>query len=140
MMTETQRWKEIDSMLQRAFDLTPPERETLLAGVRDEELRREIEALLAADERANGFLAEPVLRQKVAGESPSVGQRIGAYQIIGEIGRGGMGMVYLAAAPRWLRCQVSRRNAPQSATRQPPARRARNTSCHIDSRSGRNAG
>ncbi|MGH9935087.1 MAG: serine/threonine-protein kinase, partial [Blastocatellia bacterium] len=96
-MTETQRWKEIDSILQRAFDLTPPEPEALLAGVRDEELRREIEALLAADEPANGFLAEPVLRQKAAGASPAVGQRIGAYRIIGEIGRGGMGRVYLAA-------------------------------------------
>jgi non-specific serine/threonine protein kinase/serine/threonine-protein kinase len=95
---ETQRWKQIDHIMQQALDLAPQEREAFLveACAGDEELRREIDALLTMDEEASGFLSEPVLRRKADGGPQATGQRIGSYQIVRELGRGGMGAVYLA--------------------------------------------
>src|SRR5207253_190728 len=67
----------------------------------DPELRSQVESLLASDENAGGFLAMSavdalgVLESGDSGKHLS-GQRIGPYQIIREIGHGGMGTVYLA--------------------------------------------
>jgi eukaryotic-like serine/threonine-protein kinase len=69
--------------------------ETVCAG--DEALRAEVARLLARQKPAAQFLEESPLA--VAAESNDrsmVGTRIGLYKIISEIGRGGMGAVYLA--------------------------------------------
>ncbi len=74
----------------------------------DDELRREVESLLQADEQAGSFIAEPLLASlPTVPHDPAdltddpdlpalIGKRIGAYQIERELGRGGMGAVYLA--------------------------------------------
>jgi non-specific serine/threonine protein kinase/serine/threonine-protein kinase len=77
--------------------LEQPDRNSFLArGCPDAELRREVEALLTAHDRASSFLESPP--QVVADEEPKrwIGRRIGVYEIIGEIGSGGMGKVFLA--------------------------------------------
>ncbi|HKP71459.1 MAG TPA: protein kinase, partial [Pyrinomonadaceae bacterium] len=67
----------------------------------DEGLRAEVESLLAAIGRREGFLEENVFDaglEVLSGERAErlTGKRIGCYQVLGQLGRGGMGEVYLA--------------------------------------------
>ena len=66
----------------------------------DEELRREVLSLLAAHEEAGEFLEASPMDSSSEPEPPEpslAGVRVGAYELVREIGRGGMGTVYLAA-------------------------------------------
>jgi serine/threonine-protein kinase len=56
----------------------------------DDALRIEVLALLDAHERASGFLS----RRPVP--APETGRHIGPWRVVRELGRGGMGVVYLA--------------------------------------------
>src|SRR6185503_622785 len=67
----------------------------------DSELRRRVEALLRAYEKAGDFLTEPV--GKVPLEPPQElcvgagpGDRIGRYKLLQHIGEGGCGVVFMA--------------------------------------------
>lgn len=92
-----QHWKRIDDLLQQTLELPTARREAFLdehcAG--DDTLRGEVLSLLNADRRDGELLDQPLpLRQ--LHDAPAVGRRIGAYKLTREIGRGGMGAVYLA--------------------------------------------
>src|SRR5215207_9554420 len=104
-----ERWRQVEEIFQTALDLAPGERVPYLEEVcgADAELRRDVEAMLAQYEAAGDFLNEPLVEQSglqelaaLMGEAeradPLIGQRVGSYRIEREIGRGGMGVVYLA--------------------------------------------
>jgi serine/threonine-protein kinase len=95
------RWRVLSPHLDRGLELAGEARAAWLAALRAEDpaLAAEIEALLdkhSALER-EGFLAgaSPARPARGAPGAPSA-DRIGPYRILRELGRGGMGCVYLA--------------------------------------------
>src|SRR5450755_2635705 len=97
-----ERWARVKELFEAAVDLDPNQRTALLdkecGG--DEALRGEIESLLKSDEGSDGFIEQPAFeipRDIFTEEEPLAGRQFGAYQVIREIGRGGLGAVYLAA-------------------------------------------
>src|ERR1051326_9390680 len=82
-------WPEVESTLASALELPEAERLPFVErSCADEEVRAEVESLLAVYERAQGFLTTP--------EPPGAGRRFGPYKITGEICRGGMGVEFQA--------------------------------------------
>jgi WD40 repeat protein/serine/threonine protein kinase len=98
-----ERWQRVRNIFDAAKEMEPAERPAFVAEAcqGDEWVRTEAQALLVAFEEAGDFIEQPAAAE-LAGLSPdvirasAVGRRIGAYQIVREIGRGGMGVVYLA--------------------------------------------
>ena len=84
----------IEEIFEEALDVPARERADWLATrcANNASLRREVELLLAAHEQ-DGVLDQPL---SVPKRDPSAGRRIGPYRVIHELGRGGMGVVYLA--------------------------------------------
>jgi eukaryotic-like serine/threonine-protein kinase len=98
-----ERWKKVAAIFEQALELPTTGRAAFLKKNcnRDGELRREVESLLESHASAGSFIDEPglffsedELKDDVAAVAP--GHLIGAYRVIREIGRGGMGTVYLA--------------------------------------------
>src|SRR6476659_5824678 len=104
MPTASERWARVKQLFDATADLAPDERAVLLARECDGDnaLRLEVESLLESDRLTGEFIEEsiaeipPDLFPDHSDES-LVGRQFGAYQIIREIGRGGLGAVYLAA-------------------------------------------
>src|SRR5262245_6983722 len=103
---DAKRWMQIKEVYDRTLDLSGDERPGFLAEAcgGDDDLRHEVESLLAAHEDAGTFLQSPAVevaaREIVADEvsSPApqlIGRELANYRIISLLGRGGMGEVYL---------------------------------------------
>ena len=100
---QPERWRQIEEIVQSAIDCEPGSRPALLNSAcgEDVELRREVESLLALHgnsgfTKVSGF-EDAILVLEQRNEELSEGRRIGAYRVLREIGRGGMGSVYLAS-------------------------------------------
>src|SRR5579864_243504 len=93
-------WNRVQGLFLSAVDLPPRERlaflESNCAG--DAELRAEVEAMLAADDNSGEAIASAVRGEAslLLESQPLEGERLGSYRVLREIGRGGMGAVYLA--------------------------------------------
>ncbi len=92
---EAEHWQRVREVFRRALELEVEERGAFLDQTcgGDRSLRSEVELLLASLSAAGDFLEEPAGRLPGAGWE---GQRIGSYELVKRIGRGGMGEVYLA--------------------------------------------
>jgi serine/threonine protein kinase len=101
-----ERWREIESLYQSACQRAPEERhEYLEFATDDEQLRREVEALLANADRASRFLEtdEPGKIRGVLEPAVPAGERIGPYVVLEFLAAGGMGEVYKAVDTRLQR-------------------------------------
>jgi eukaryotic-like serine/threonine-protein kinase len=95
----THGWQRLEDLFHAALERPPAERAAFLAEAcgDDPELRVEVERLLEADAQASVFVgsASAELGRVAASVAPQ-SEQIGSYRIIRELGRGGMGTVYLA--------------------------------------------
>ena len=124
----TERWHRVEHLFQAALEREPGQRAAFLAegSGGDEELRREVEAMLALGEQHRTFLERPAVeialardgmttgRLRQAFESAlarkaadstgefrlSPGTRLGPYEIVEPAGAGGMGEIYRAGDTR----------------------------------------
>ncbi len=98
----SERWQKVKGLFDAVVELSPQKREQFLdkSCGNDEELRRDVENLLDSYNDAESFMEQAAVVE-VAGliiepKNLEAGKSFGHYEIIKQIGMGGMGEVYLA--------------------------------------------
>lgn len=105
-MTESvNEWRRISDLFHAAVERDPANRAAFLDDAcPDPALRREVDSLIANHEAATDFLERPAIETAPELLDAAVpGQRIAHYEVLREIGRGGMGVIYLAEDTRLAR-------------------------------------
>ena len=101
---QAENWVTIKQILQEVLNLAPQEREDFwLHSDLSAEIKSEVKSLLEFETEAENFMSATagnltgeLIFEKDRRKSSLVGQKIGIYEITGELGFGGMGTVYLA--------------------------------------------
>src|SRR5690349_18528596 len=102
-----ERWQQVKEIFNAAIARGPQERSSFISQAcsGDEQLRSEVESLIASHEQSGDFIDQPafeVAASLIAGERAELapGYTIGSYEVRSFISRGGMGEVYLAEDKR----------------------------------------
>jgi hypothetical protein len=124
MTTDQQR--RVRDVFEAALERDVASQRQWIADAADDDplVRDEVLSLLAHHSAAGAFLSAPIvdrLPQLLDDEAIAAGTAIGAYTIIRELGRGGMGRVYLASDAR-LNRQVALKALAPHLTRDPRQR------------------
>ncbi len=100
----SENWNRINELFYAALDRPPELRAAFLKDAcgSDSTLQQEVESLLAAYTDSENFIQSPASKNALEflqhqDVQLATGDRVGAYNIVREIGRGGMGAVYLGA-------------------------------------------
>ena len=98
-----ERWQQIDTLFRSTLELGEARQEQFLmeSCADDPDLYHEVASLLAADRRVDLSLERAVASEAAdlsrSRSKTREGEKVGAYEISGLLGKGGMGAVYLAA-------------------------------------------
>ena len=102
-----ERWQQVKEIFNSAIAYAPKERSSYISQAcsGDEELRSEVESLIASHEESGSFIDQPAFEMAASllardRAELSSGQAIASYEVISFISRGGMGEVYLAEDKR----------------------------------------
>jgi serine/threonine protein kinase len=88
-MSDAARWQRVGALFERALATPPPDRQSLVrSSAEPSDVQDEVLALLESHDDSHGFLEPPSVLAE--------GSQVGAYRIDRILGRGGMGIVYLA--------------------------------------------
>src|SRR5215813_13776781 len=102
-----ERWQQVKAIFNSAIGYEPEERRSFISQAcsGDEQLRSEVESLIASHEQSGSFIDQPAFEAAASllaadpGEL-NPGYSIASYEVISFISRGGMGEVYLAEDKR----------------------------------------
>ncbi|MBL8209508.1 MAG: protein kinase [Bryobacterales bacterium] len=90
-----ERWQQVEAIFHEALAVPESERAALLHRICPPELRADVDGMLAADRMPDAGWDEAVGAAAEAFSTGNVPKRVGAYEVLRNLGKGGMGTVFL---------------------------------------------